>query len=161
MNIKLFIAAACLTLFACSGGFSKGVRKDLSTGLSASYNGLGLQDIYLVVDSARVKSNKIELGKTIFMEAKGVDFFTVENGNVFPGCSITLSDKSGKELVNNPDAFEHLNGGISATQATILDASLNTGSPMEVGQTYTLKVRFFDKKNKENEILAQVDLVAI
>jgi hypothetical protein len=38
---------------------------------------------------------------------------------------------------------------------------LNTGEPMEVGQTYILKVRFYDKKNKTSEIVAQAELVMI
>jgi hypothetical protein len=161
MKIKLFIVTACLALSACSGGFSKGVRKDLATGLSASYNGLTLSDIYLVMDSARAKSNKIPLGKKLVVEAQGVDFFAVEQGKVFPGCSIVLLDKAGKELLNIADAFEHLNGGTNASEATVLDATLNTGEPMEVGKTYILKVRFFDKKKKENEILSQIELVMI
>ncbi len=161
MKIKLFIAAICITMCSCSGGFSKGVRKDLATGLSASYNGLTLNDIYLVIDSAKVKSNRIPLGKKVIVEAQGVDFFTVEGGKVFPGCSIVLTDKSGKELLSIADAFESLNAGTSAAEATVLDATLNTGDPMEVGQTYILKVRFYDKKNKENEISSQVELVMI
>lgn len=161
MKIKLFIIATCIALFACSGGFSKGVRKDLATGMNTSYNGLTLNDIYLVMDSAKVKSNKIPLGKKLIVEAQGVDFFTVEGGKVFPGCSIVLTDKSGKELLSIADAFEELNSGTDASQASVLDATLNTGDPMEVGQTYILKVRFYDKKNKENEISSQIELVMI
>lgn len=161
MKIKILMVAICALLFACSGSFSKGVKKDLATGLSASYNGLTLNDIYLVVDSAKAKSNKFPLGKKVVVEAQGVDFFTVEQGNVFPGCAMILTDKTGKEILNIADAFEHLNNGTSAEQATVLDATLNTGEPMVPGETYRLKVRFFDKKNSANEIVAQVDLAML
>ena len=33
--------------------------------------------------------------------------------------------------------------------------------PMLAGETYHLKVRFFDKNKKENEIVAEVDLITI
>ncbi len=151
----------CSTLFACSGGFSKGVKKDLGTGLSASYNGFTLNDIYIVLDGKKAPNNKIPMGKKILVEAAGVDYYEVVNGKVFPGCSIILTDKAGKELLNLADAFEDLDGGIDAKEASVLDASLNTGEPMEVGQTYLLKVRFYDKKKKENEIVAQVELEMI
>lgn len=148
-------------LFACSGGFSKGVKKDLGTGLSASYNGFTLNDIYIVIDGKKASSNKIPLGQKIYVEAAGVDFYEVVDGKVFPGCSIILTDKTGKEILNLPDAFADLNNGIAAKDAGMLDASLNTGEPMQVGQTYLLKVRFYDKKKKENEIVAQVELEMI
>lgn len=155
------VPALGLLLFACSGGFSKGVKKDLGTGLSAAYNGFTLSDIYIVMDGKKASNNKIPLGKKIYVEAAGVDFYEVVDGKVFPGCSIILTDKAGKELLNLPDAFSDLNAGINAKDAGMLDATLNTGDPMQVGQTYLLKVRFFDKKKKESEIVAQVELEMI
>jgi hypothetical protein len=161
MKINYFIVVACIALAACSGGFSKGVKKDLRTGLSTSYNGLGLEDIYLVIDGAKASGNKIPLGKKLIVEATGVDLYKEEQGKVFPGCTIVLTDKSGKELLNIADAFEELNRGTNAAEAKVLDATLNTCEPMEVGQTYILKVRFYDKKNKTSEIVAQAELVMI
>ena len=49
--------------------------------------------------------------------------------------------------------------GTAAAEARTLQASLNTGNPMEVGQTYHLSVRFFDKNKAENEIIADVDIL--
>ncbi|MBK6520943.1 MAG: hypothetical protein KBG47_00225 [Bacteroidia bacterium] len=158
---QFFILATCLALFGCSGSFSKGVKKDLSTGLTATYNGLTLSEIYLVVDEQKANSNKIVLGKKVIVVANGVDYFTVENGKVFPGCSIVLTDKKGKELLNLPDAFGHLNDGTSASEAATLQAELNTGEPMLVDEKYLLKVRFYDKRNKENEIKADITLLVV
>lgn len=155
------IPVLSMILFACSGGFSKGVKKDLGTGLSASYNGFTLSDIYIVMDGKKALSNKIPMGKKIYVEAANVDFYEVVDGKVFPGCSIILTDKAGKELLNLPDAFTDLNAGIDPKDAGMLDATLNTGEPMQIGQTYLLKVRFYDKKKKENEIVAQVELEMI
>jgi len=44
-KILLKILFASFLFSSCN--FSKGVKKDLSTGLSASYNGLSIEDIYL------------------------------------------------------------------------------------------------------------------
>lgn len=160
-QISIFITLATIILASCSGGFSKGVKKDIGTGLIATYNGFSVDDVYIVIDGKKALNNKVPLGKKLFIEAAGVDFYEVVDGKVFPGCSIILTDKAGKELLNLPDAFTDLNEGVNAKDATMLDASLNTGEPMEVGQTYTLKVRFYDKKKKENEIVTQVELVMI
>lgn len=162
MKRKLLLLSVIISLlYSCSGGFSKGVKKDLSTGLSASYNGFGLDDIYLAVGDAdtRINSNTVELGSKISVMATGVDYFTEKNGKVFPGCSIILTDKSGKEILNLPDAFADMTEGTEKEKARTLRAQLNTGDPMLVGKTYHLKTRFFDKNNKEHEIVAEVNLV--
>jgi hypothetical protein len=161
MNCKIFLTLpVAIILFSCSGGFSKGVKKDFTTGLSASYNGFSLEDIYLTsTDNKRLSSNALSLGSPISIMANGVEHFTEKDGKVFPGCTIILSDKAGKEILNLPDAFSEMKEGTTKQEATVLRAQLNTGDPMVKGETYHLKARFFDKNNKENEIIATVDLL--
>lgn len=162
MGIKqIFILATSLALFGCSGSFSKGIKKDLTTGLTATYNGLTLSEIHLEVDGQKANNNKVVLGKKVIVVASGVDYFTVENGKVFPGCSIVLTDKKGKELLNLADAFGHLNAGTNANEASTLQAELNTGEPMLVDERYLLKVRFYDKRNQENDIKADITLEVV
>jgi hypothetical protein len=74
-------------------------------------------------------------------------------------CAISIPGKNKKELLNLPDAFEDMKEGTPAAEAKILHASLNTGEPMAIGETYHLRVRFFDKNKKENEIVSGVDLI--
>lgn len=159
-NLRSLLALAAVSLFilqACN--FSKGVKKDLNTGLTASYNGASLEDIYLADGSEkRLNSNKVSLGNQVTVLATGVQNFTVENGNVYPGCEIVLTDKNKKELLNLPDAFADQANGLPAAEANVLKGILNTGSPMAVGETYHLKVKFFDKKKPTTEILADVDI---
>jgi hypothetical protein len=139
--------------------FSKGVKKDLNTGLSASYNGASLEDIYLADgNEKRLGSNKVSLGSPVVILATGVDDFKVENGKIFPGCQIILTDKSNTELLNLPDAFSNMEGGMPEAEAKVLKGIVNTGSPMVVGQTYHIKVRFFDKKQPGSEIVADADI---
>ncbi len=149
---------ALIALLSCN--YSKGVKKDLSTGLSASYNGLSMDDIYLAdADGNRLNNNRIPLGNKITIVATGIDYFETKEGKVFPGCSILLIDKNKKEVLNLPDAFSELANGTPIDEAKTLQASLNTGNPMVVGETYHLSVRFFDKNKKESEILADVDIL--
>ena len=152
--------AALFSIAISSCNFAKGVKKDLSTGLNASYNGIAINDIYLT-DSGEthLTSNKITLGSKIKVNASGVDYLTVKDGKVFPGCNIVLSDKNKKEIVNLPDAFSDMANGIAEADARTLQAYLTTGNPMVVGETYHLHVRFFDKNKKESEIVADVDLL--
>lgn len=139
--------------------FSKGVKKDIDTGLTSSYNGFAVENIYLSVDGNKITTNTITLGKQLVLIADGVDYYQVKDGKVYPGCRIILTDKTGKELLNLPDAFAEQINGLEKDKATLLTATLTTGSPMLVGETYHLNVRFFDKNKKENEIVSNVDLV--
>lgn len=156
----ILFATISLGLYSCSGGFSKGVKKDLTTGLSSSYNGFALDDIYLTnAKGSKLSDNKISLGTPLAIEVTGVDNFVEKDGKVFPGCTILLTDKAGKDILNLPDAFSEMTSGTSIAEAKTLQASVNTGSPMVVGETYHLSVRFFDKNKKESEIVSNVDLL--
>ena len=158
--IKFSFLLLFLSLVICSCQFSKGVKKDLNTGLSASYNGFAIDDIYLADENGnRLTNNKISLGSKILVVATGVDYFSEKGSKVFPGCRIILIDKNKKELLNLPDAFADMANGTTAAEAKTLQASLNTGEPMLIGETYHLSVRFYDKNKKENEIVSNVDLV--
>ena len=97
-RIFFFIFSISLvTLFSCN--FSKGVKKDLSTGLAASYNGFAIDDIYLTdASGTRLNNNKIVMGSKIAIVATGVDYFETKDGKAFPGCRIILTDKNKKEV---------------------------------------------------------------
>ena len=156
---QILISLLAIVIYSCGGGFSKGVKKDLSTGLSTSYNGFAVDEVYLTVDENKLSNNKVALGKVVNIIANGVDYYQVKDGKVFPGCSILLTDTAGKEILNLPDAFADMKEGFESKKAGMLNATLNTGSPMAVGQTYHLKTRFYDKLKKESEIISEVDLV--
>ncbi|RYG45420.1 MAG: hypothetical protein EOO01_17835, partial [Chitinophagaceae bacterium] len=138
---------SCFIFLLSSCQYSKGVKKDLATGLSANYNGFAMDEIFLVdSDKKRLTNNIVPLGNTVYVIATGVKNYTEEDGKVFPGCTIVLTDKNKKQLLNLPDAFAEMSQGLPPEEAVNLQASLNTGSPMVAGETYYLAVRFFDKK---------------
>jgi hypothetical protein len=159
MKQKKFLTAVFSVLLLSSCNFSKGVKKDLSTGLSTSYNGFAVEDMYLTVDANKLSSNKIILGKEISVVASGVENYVEKDGKVFPGCSILLTDRAGKEILNLADAFADMKDGVKSSKAGMLNAVINTGNPMVAGETYHLKTRFYDKLKKESEIISDIDIV--
>lgn len=159
MKINAIILLIFCSFITLSCSYSKGIKKDLSTGLSASYNGFAVEDVYLTdAGETRLGDNKIALGSKLYLMATGVENFIEKNGKVFPGCHIILTDKNKREILNLADAFAELKDGTSAAEAGTLKAMLTTGDPMVAGETYHLYVRFFDKNKKENELVADVDL---
>ncbi len=158
MKLLTTLITGIILISSCN--FSKGVKKDLTTGLSTSYNGFAVEDVYLM-DTAenKLNSNKIALGNVVLIRATGVENYQEKDGKVFPGCSILLTDKTGKEVLNIKDAFADLNNGVSVTDANTLTASVNTGNPMVVGETYNLTTTFFDKQKVDNTITTKVDLI--
>jgi hypothetical protein len=156
-KFSFILFALCLFMTSCQ--FSKGVKKDLNTGLSSSYSGLAVDDIFLADESGnRLSQNKIKLGAKVLMVATGVDYFTEKEGKVFPGCQIILTDNKKTEILNLPDAFAGTTNGMLPAEAKTLQATLNTGQPMVAGATYHLLVRFYDKQDKEKDIVSNVDL---
>lgn len=148
-----------LLVFCCACNFSKGVKKDLSTGLTTSYNGFHIEDTWLEDGAGnKLSSNKVPLGSTLVVVASGVSHYTEKEGLVYPGCTIILTDTSGKEILHIPDAFSGRTEGLKPAEATRLSASLNTGNPMTIGATYNLKTTFFDKQNKANLIKSELKI---
>ncbi|HRD58488.1 MAG TPA: hypothetical protein PK504_10585 [Ferruginibacter sp.] len=157
-KILLKILFASFLFSSCN--FSKGVKKDLSTGLSASYNGLSIEDIYLSSNGTKIAENKITLGEKVEIIVTGVSNYVVKDERVYPACSIVLKDKTGKELLNLADALSDRKNGFAKNEASTLTASINTGEPMIAGDTYHFSATFFDKLKPENVINAEVNIVA-
>lgn len=156
---QFFFSAILLSVIFSSCNFSKGVKKDFATGLTASYNGFSINDIYLADGAGkRMANNKISLGNPLAVIVSGVENFEKKNGKVFPGCTLILTDKTGKEILHLPDAFAEMKEGTTSDEAKQLQAKLNTGEPMIIGESYHLFVRFYDKNKKENEIILNTDL---
>lgn len=159
MKTLVVVSVMLMVLFS-SCQYSKGVKHSLATGLTSKYNGFAVEDVYLADgDGNALKSNQVPLGSTVMVIADGVENYQVKDGRVYPGCTIVLTGKNGEELLNVPDAFADMKDGKDQNEASVLKAYLNTGSPMEVGKTYHVYVRFYDKNKPENEIVAESDIV--
>ncbi|MBZ4190329.1 hypothetical protein [Niabella beijingensis] len=160
-NTVVLLLLFCLGFAGCSGcHFSKGVKKDLTTGLTYEYNGLGVTDVFLTDGNKRLTSNKVPLGSKVVLAADGVDYFTQKEGKVFPGCHMKVTDKAGNAVLDLPDLFEQYKEGVVPSEARTITATFTTGNPMVAGASYHLEVDVFDKLNQENRLKAAVDLLA-
>ncbi|NJO03621.1 MAG: hypothetical protein HC880_19795 [Bacteroidia bacterium] len=152
----LFISSL---LFACGGGsisFSAGTKKDISTGLATSWKGLHVEDAYLMdlKTKERINSNEVTQGDEIAIVVTGVDNLTESEGKVAPGLDISVTDPSGKEVLGAKDI---LSNEFAKDDVNLLQATLTVGNPLQSGNTYHMKARFYDKKG-EGEITSEIDL---
>ena len=151
-----FVAVSFLAV-GCS--FSVGTNKDLSTGLSYSYNGFTVNDVRLLdADNLPYKSNEVEVGRKVTVSIEGLANYVLKDEKAFPGLSMSVTDKAGAEILGFKDYFENTEG-YTATDAAYLRGFLTIGNPMVSGETYHVKVRAWDKNKAENELTAEVDLV--
>lgn len=160
-NKTLFVLSFLVMLLAgCNGcHFSKGVKKDFTTGLSYSYNGLAVEDVYLGdIDDKKRASNKVNLGESVKIVANDVQHLTEKDGRIFPGCSMLVTNSAGEKFLAIDDLFAKEINGISPQRANVITAKLDTGSPLEKGKTYQLKVEVFDKLKPEQRLVVTVDL---
>jgi len=158
LNVFAFILSVIL-LAGCQ--FSTEVKKDLKTGLTTSYNGFKVRDVFLSNFIAqRLPSNKIPLNSTFLIIATGVENYTLKNGRAYPGCEITIKDKTGKVMGHIDDAMADVKNGLMPETVTTLSARATLRQPPFVkGETYHVTVRFFDKQNSKNKINADIDIV--
>ena len=154
--ILLYVLIIAL-LSACSVG----VNKDLLTGLSYSYKGLSVEDVYLTMDNEKLSSNELEYGKTAYIILSGVEGFVPENGRVRIGCKIELTDAAGNIVLSADDAYAAYDEeGFDPEEAGMLNISLTIGTPIEPGNEYNWKAHFWDK-NDEGIINTEIDVKII
>jgi hypothetical protein len=80
---------AMLFFLITSCQFSKGVKKDLNTGLSASYNGLTIDDIFLADENGnKLSQNKVKLGAKVQVVATGVDYLLRRTAKYSPDAKL-------------------------------------------------------------------------
>ncbi|MBD1384307.1 hypothetical protein IDJ75_03380 [Mucilaginibacter rigui] len=154
-----FLLLSITTLTGCH--FSAGTNKDLKTGLSSSYYGFSVEDVFLANSSKeRLSSNKIPLNSTFLILATGVGNYTLKDGKAYPGCEITIKDKSGKTVGHIDNAMSDISSsGLPPEGATTLSARVTLYPPFVAGETYHVSVRFFDNQNEKNKITADIDIV--
>ncbi len=162
-KVILFNILGCaLTVIIFAGcHFSAGVKKDLKTGLSVSYNGFEVNEVYLADKAGKpLPNNKVFMDSTFSIIAKGVDNYKLKDGKAYPGCELTIKDKNGKVLGGSPDVMEGIaKDGLIPKNATVLSAILTLHHPFVVGETYHVAARFFDKENAKNELKADIDIL--
>lgn len=159
MKKKANLLALFLGALVLSCNFSAGTKKDLTTGLSFSYNGFSVEEVILVgQDNVAMSTNEVPLGTQVAIVIQGLSNYELKNDKAFPGLMINVTDKEGKSVLSAEDVFEGTEG-YSAADASVLRGTVTVGDPMKAGETYRLQVRAWDKNKPENELTAEVELV--
>ncbi len=156
--VALFLLLFGLSLSGCQFDWSQGIKKDYSTGITVSNEGLSYDEDYLSVDGERLNNNGVKLGDKVYMVFSGVDGFAEKDGKVFPGAAMQVTDREGKTVLEETDMFAAYDQtGVDVTDAGDLSVSLLVGDPMISGESYDWKVKFWDKLDK-GEIKAEVSI---
>ncbi|PZR41664.1 MAG: hypothetical protein DI538_00410 [Azospira oryzae] len=154
-SISLVAVATVLLCSACS--FSAGTHKDLSTGLSYSYNGFGVEKVTLVgPDNTAMSSNEAVLNSQIAIVVEGLTNYTLKDDKAYPGLMLNVTNKEGIAVISEADLFDGGNGYPPA-DAAVLRGTITIGTPMVTGETYHVKMRVWDKIKPESELTAEVD----
>ncbi len=148
---------ALISLFFLTTACQVGVNSDLITGLTYNYQGLGVEEVVLSLDGQRLQSNEFASQSQVYMNFLGVNGFKQENGKVFPGLSVKVTDQAGNTILEAADLFtQYETEGLAAQNAQELSSNLTIGAPMEVGNSYNWAVKIWDKRG-EGSIDANMD----
>jgi hypothetical protein len=141
-------------LFAGCGQGKVGIMKDFNTGLVTNYSGIEPEEVFLVMNDEKLGHPDIPIGESFMVINNKVKGLVEKDGKVSVGCSLVLSDKNGKKLIDEADLFKG-NDVIDKNSAEYLRCTINTGEPMEWEEKYNVQVTFWDKYGKgkiENKV---------
>lgn len=127
-------------LFACNA--QVGVNKNLNTGMVTSYKGISTEETKMIMNDEELNHTDIPIGESFVIVNDNVKGLTVKDGKVSVGCSLTITDKTGKVLLSEPDLFK---GHDVFEKADRLRCTVSTGSPMKWEEKYNVHVVFTDK----------------
>ena len=133
-----------LMLTACAGKKTRGVKKNLNTGLTSSYQTMSLESAILMMNDEVLNHTDIPLGERFLLINENVTGMKEKDGKVSVGCSLRITDEKGMVLLDEKDLFAG-NDVFVKEEATRLKCTINTGKPMEWEKNYTIQVVFWDK----------------
>ena len=134
-----------IMLYSCKGGIQPfGKRVDLATGLTTNYTGIVPAETKMIMNNEVLNHADIPLGEKFTIVNSGVQGLTVKDNQVSVGCSLLISDKSGKQVLFEPDLFKTASV-FHKDSASALQCKVNTGAPMEWQKEYLVKIIYWDK----------------
>ncbi len=145
MRTALSVILISVVLTGCK--FSRSVEKDLVSGLTSTGSDLTCENVYLTVNNERTTRNSFIYGETFYICFNDIKGFAVENGNVFPGMEIIITDPEGDTLMQTDDLYEEYTEGMNYSPLQ-LTADLTVADPIRSKGEYTLTVNIRDKKGK-------------
>lgn len=148
-----------VSLYACQAQPPlKAFTVDGSTGLSVRYDGMSTAESRIVMNGEVLNHTDIPLGEKFTIINDGIKGLTVKGQKVSVGCSLMITDTTGKTIFSEPDLFAK-HGDFSKDSVQYLQCKVNTGAPMEWDELYIVKVTFWDKNGKgriENSVRIRI-----
>jgi hypothetical protein len=143
MKFIIFLIVVSLATFSCD--FKKSFNKDLETGLTTSGDGLDCEDVYISVDEEKINRNSFIYGEDVYLNFQGIEGFTKEGENVFPGMELFVTNKAGEKILYQKDLYADYPDGINLSPLQ-LNANLTVADPIHSKNDYTLFLKIWDKK---------------
>lgn len=138
--MKAYLLLILLLLASCGISIEKKNMQLTSKGLTATND-------YLTVDNVKSTEKEFVIGSQLIYFLKGVGGFTIKNDRVLVGASLTVVDQAnGAVVLQYDDLFAESTDGYSPQDASILNFTLDIGSPMAAGKNYTWSLRVWDKR---------------
>ena len=132
-----------LLVFGCN--HKVGIKKNLETGLTATYKYMEPQKLLLVMNEEVINHTDIPIGEKFVVVNEDVEGLVSKNGKVKVGCHLKITDKSGQVLLEEKDLFAG-NDEFSPENARMLKCTVTTGEPMKWEENYDVFVGFWDKQ---------------
>ena len=143
MKFIIFLIVVSLATFSCD--FKKSFNKDLETGLTTSGDGLDCEDVYISVDEEKINRNSFIYGEDVYLNFQGIEGFTKEGENVFPGMELFVTNKAGEKILFEKDLYADYSDGVNLSPLQ-LNANLTVADPIHSKNDYTLFLKIWDKK---------------
>lgn len=159
--MKKLITVLLFTAIMSGCNFSKGIKTEFSTGLTYSYNGFRIDDVKVLNSSLNpIKGKKHAEGTVLRIELHGIKGYAVENGKIYPGCSVGVTDNEQNIILKNEDIFKDYE--TTADHFAVPYINLSFGNSFLAGKEYELNAHFYDKKKPENiiDIKLKFEIVA-
>jgi len=162
MNNKLIPSVPVLLILALFLflGCTSGTSTNLNTGQQTKNVGLSFDETYLSVNDTKLNTNEVTLGDIVKLNFIGLTGFNEVDGKIYPGMSMDVTDSNGGSILSLPNMTSDysLNGTNPNTIFEKISLSLTTGLPMEVGQTYQVKIAMWDTKAASSYLESTVNI---
>lgn len=131
-----------------------GVKFDSNTELETGFQGLVVENVYIVDgNDQKITGTEVPLDTKFSVVYEDVKNFTLKNGKAFPDLSMLVSDANQNPVLHKTDLLASYADGLSEEDASVLRATVTVGEPMKPGK-YICSVQIVDKNNKNASIVS-------
>lgn len=98
----------------------------------------------LPVKEESLAHEDIQLGESFILVNDNIERLKEKKGKVSVGCALVITDKKGKVIQEVTDSYAG-NDTFNKEDLQYMHCIINTGKPMEWGETYSVVITFWDK----------------